>query len=233
MRKTRTRRRTSLTVVLTLFGISAAAQADPVENVIGLDVANPGVFVSSMDQLFESGAMDGYSISLWENAFDGSNPSTHTIVARFDDYEAHDSLTAQRVRHPGWARFGLAVRDLSTVVTSGFLIERLADGRVEADHRAGAAFVASVSDPTAYAAALSRLIDSTDNPGSVRLMESRFGGQGATHAVVISADSMAELNEYLDELLTSDTYREFAADVASIRTLRTVNGYRLVKRWSD
>lgn len=228
-----TRRKTSLTLVLALFGISAAAQADPVENVIGLEVTNPGAFVLSMDRLFASGAMSDYSISLWENSFDGSNPSTHTIVARFDDYESHDSLTAQRLQHPGWAQFGLAVRDLSTVVTSGFLIERLADGQVEDDHRAGAAFIASVSDPAAYADALSRLIDSTDNPGSVRLMESRFGGQGATHVVVISAESMAALNDYLDDLLTSDTYREFAADVASIRTLRTVNGYRLIKRWSD
>ncbi|MEM7502385.1 MAG: hypothetical protein AAF417_10095 [Pseudomonadota bacterium] len=227
------KRKTSLTLVLALFGITAAAQADPVENVIGLEVTNPGGFVGALDGLFESGAMSGYSVSLWENAFDGSNPSTHTIVARFDDYDAHDSLTAQRLQHPGWARFGLAVRDMSTIVTSGFLIERLADGRVEDDHRAGAAFIASVSDPAAYAAALSRLIDSTDNPGSVRLMESRFGGQGATHAVVISADSMAALNEYLDELLTSDTYREFASDVAGLRTLRTVNGYRLIKRWSD
>lgn len=228
-----TRRTTSLTLALALLGMSAAAQADPVENVIGLEVTNPGAFVSSMDRLFESGAMNDYTVSLWENSFDGSNPSTHTIVARFDDYESHDSLTAQRLQHPGWAQFGLAVRGLSTIVTSGFLIERLADGRVEENHRAGAAFVASVSDPAAYAEALSRLIDSTDNPGSVRLMESRFGGQGATHAVVISAENMASLNEYLDELLTSDTYRDFAADVASIRTLRTVNGYRLIKRWSD
>ena len=209
------------------------AGADPVENVIGLTVTSPGAFVASMDRLFASGAMDGYELSLWANAFDGSNPATHTIVARFEDYEAHDRLTAQRLQHPAWAQFGLAVRDLSTVDSTAMIVERLAEGSVEPDHRAAAAFSVSVSDPAAYAAALSRMLDATDGPGSTRLVEIRFGGEGATHAVVTSAPSLAALNEWTDELFASDAYRRFAADVASIREVRTVSGYSLVKRWGD
>lgn len=221
---------TSLAVGLLAVG---NASADPVENVIGLNVTSPGAFVTSMDRLFESGAMDGYELSLWANSFDGTNPATHTIVARFDDYEAHDRLTAQRVQHLAWAQFGLAVRDLSTIKSTAMVIERLADGRMEPDHRAAVAFSVSVSDPAAYSAALSRMLDATDGPGSTRLVEIRFGGEGATHAVVTSAPSLAILMEWTDELFASNAYRRFAADVAPIRDVRTVSNYRLVKRWGD
>lgn len=221
---------TTLSLGLVAFG---SANADPVENVIGLTVTNPGAFVTSMDALFASGAMDGYELSLWANSFDGSNPATHTIVARFEDYAAHDRLTAQRIEHPGWAQFGLAVRDLSTVSSTAMIIERLAEGSMEPGHRAAVAFSVSVSDPAAYAAALSRMLDATDNPGSTRLVEIRFGGEGATHAVVTSAPSLAELNEWTDELFASQPYRRFAADVAPIRDVRTVSSYSLIKRWGD
>ena len=220
----------SLAVGLLVIG---NASADPVENVIGLTVTNPGAFVASMDRLFESGAMEGYELSLWANSFDGTNPATHTIVGRFEDYEAYDRLTAQRIQHPGWAQFGLAVRDLSNIASSAMIVERLAQGSVEPDHRAGAAFSVSVSDPAAYAAALSRMLDATDGPGSTRLVEVRYGGEGTTHAVVTSAESHAILNEWVDELFATDAYRRFAADVAPIRKIRTVTSYTLVKRWGD
>ena len=227
--------RVRTTIASLAFGLLVIgnASADPVENVIGLNVTSPGAFVASMDRLFESDAMDGYELSLWANSFDGTNPATHTIVARFEDYDAHDRLTAQRVEHPAWAQFGLAVRDLSTVKSTAMVVERLAEGRMEPDHHAAVAFSVSVSDPAAYAAALSRMLDAADNPGSTRLVEIRFGGQGATHAVVTSAPSLAILNEWTDELFASDAYRRFAADVASIREVRTVSNYRLVKRWGD
>lgn len=224
-----------MTASLTLgfLAVANVSAADPVENVIGLSVSSPGALVASMDTLFESGAMDGYQISLWANSFDGTNPATHTIVARFEDYETHDRLTAQRLAHPGWARFGLAVRDVSQVTSTALVVERMANGRVEPDHRAGAAFIVSVADPAKYAAALSRMLDSTDNPGSTRLVELRFGGEGATHAVVTSAPSLSELHAWTDELFASDAYRRFSADVADIRRVQTVNNYALVKRWGD
>ena len=213
--------------------MATTASADPVENVIGLEVTSPGALVASLDRLFASGAMDGYELSLWANSFDGTNPATHTIVARFDDYAAHDRLTQQRLGHPGWAQFGLAVRDISSVTSTGLLIERFSEGRVEAGHRAGAAFIMAVSDPAAYATAFARFMDATDNPGSARLVESRFGGQGMTHAVVISAPSLAEMNEYFDELFAGDAYEDFIDDVGDIRTIRTVNNYTLIKRWDN
>lgn len=225
-------RRTIASLAIGLLAIGNAS-ADPVENVIGLNVASPGAFVTSMDRLFESGAMDGYELSLWANSFDGTNPATHTIVARFEDYDAHDRLAAQRTEHPAWAQFALAVRDLSTVKSTAMIVERLAEGSMEPDHRAAVAFSVSVSDPAAYAAALSRMLDATEGPGSTRLVEVRFGGEGATHAVVTSAPSLAILMEWTDELFASDAYRRFAADVAPIRDVLTVSNYSLVKRWGD
>lgn len=216
-----------------MFGLGSVVHAEPVEAVIGLDVENPGAFVSAMDNLFASGAMDAYQLSLWANVFDGSNPATHTIVARFDSYEDYESLTQQRLKHPGWLRFGLAVSDLSETTSTGLTVELLSEGEVRDDHRSGVAFIMSVSDPGKYAAAFARLSDAVENPGSLRLVQLRYGGMGATHAAVMSAPNSMGMNEYLDELLSSDAYAEFVAEVGDIRTIRTVNNYGLVKRWGD
>ena len=95
------------------------------------------------------------------------------------------------------------------------------------------AFIMTVSDPAKYAEEFTKLVGSMDNPGSVRLMELRFGGQGATHAALISAANMTALNEYLDKLLGSRAYRHFTAEVADIRTIQNVEMLRRVATFGD
>ena len=91
----------------------------------------------------------------------------------------------------------------------------------------------TVKDPAAYAAAFTDLIDAMDNPGSVRLMEIRAGGMGATHLAIITGDGMAAVNNYLDRLLASDAYRDFAGKVGEIRRINTVSMYRRVRTYGD
>jgi hypothetical protein len=96
-----------------------------------------------------------------------------------------------------------------------------------------AAFVMTISDPDAYTAAFREFVASSDNPGSTRLMELRFGGLGATHVVLISAPGSAALNEYLDELLSSDEYRVFAGKVNGIRTINNVEMLTRVRSYGN
>ncbi len=53
-------------------------------------------------------------------------------------------------------------------------VERLRDGSGWRKHGALAAFIMTVTDPATYTAAFAELIDSSENPGSVRLMELRL-----------------------------------------------------------
>lgn len=73
------------------------AKAQTVEAVVELDIENPPAFLNAADAMFESGAPDGYDIRVWTNAFDGTNPATHTLVAMFDGYDSQQALTEQRL----------------------------------------------------------------------------------------------------------------------------------------
>jgi len=213
-------------------GFNHAAE---VEAVIGLDVDNSRAFISAMDNMFESGAMDGYTLTIWANAFDGANPATHTLVASFDDYQAYDRLTRQRLGHTGWLEFQQAVEGASTATSSLMAVELYRAGEIADSHRSGVAFVMTVSDPAKYAAEFSKLTDAQGHPGSIRLMQLRYGSMGATHAVVLGAPNSAVMNEYLDDLLSSEDYADFAEEVADIRKINTVNnydvGHEFTSRW--
>lgn len=210
---------------------SGVVQAAPVEAVIGLDVDNSRAFVSAMDAMFESGAMDGYDLTIWANAFDGTNPATHTLVASFDGYESYDRLTRQRLDHSGWLEFLQAIEGTSTGTSSLMAVEAFKAGEIADSHRSGVAFIMTVRDPAKYAAEFSKLTRAQGHPGSIRLMQLRYGSMGATHAVVMTAPSSAAMNEYLDKLLASEDYADFVDEVGDIRTINTVNNYALVKRW--
>lgn len=110
-------------------------------------------------------------------------------------------------------------------------VELYKAGEMRDDHRSVVAFIMSVRDPAAYARALANLAEDVGHPGSLRLMQLRFGGTGATHVVLLSASDSVAMNEYLDRLLASDGYAEFAEDVRDIRTIRTVNFYSLARHW--
>lgn len=225
--------RKSLLVAIALlpFAFPSIGNADTVEAIYGLDVSNPAVVVGALNKLFESDAMDGHVASLWATEFNGSNPTTHVIAADFDDYAAYEAMTAKRRGSPDWLSYVLTTGDAISITGSTLAIERVATGGNWQEDGALAAFSMTVSDPARYATEFRKLIAAMDNPGSVRLLEVRAGGDGTTHYAVITAPNMTELNEYLDELLGSSAYRSFVQAVRPIRTISTVNMYRRVMSW--
>ena len=215
------------------FCLLARPAPNPIEAVFNIDVEKPRAYVAALDRLFESEAMQDQKVALWAATFDGSSPATHVVVAEFDSYEQYVSQGSQRTGSAAWSAFVLEANDIASTVSNGLVVQRLVDGDGWRGHGSLAAFIMTVKDPAAYTAAFSELIRSTDNPGSVRLMEMRAGGEGTTHVVLITAPGFVELNEYLDELLASAAYRDFAGKVSGNRTIRTVTMYRRIKTWGD
>ena len=220
-------------VVSSILCFMAVASAAPVEAVLGVRVNNPGVFMAAMEMLYRSDAVDDQHATVWAAAFDGSSPATHTVVVEYDSIEHYDRAVTQRNASPTWPRFGAMMRDASELLSTRMAVQLMVKGSGWRDHGALVATSMSVSDPAAYAAAFSKWTDAIDNPGSIRLMQMRFGGQGTTHVALFSGPNAAALNNSLDKMLASDAYARFARDVADIREIRTTTMYRRIRTFGD
>lgn len=216
-----------------LGGLSGLAVAAPMESVTGLDVHNTGAFMAALDRYFASNDARDNNVAIWAVEFAGESEISHLAIGDFEGYADYEKTTNTRDASAAWRAFVGSVTSLLDVESRLMAVERFREGSGWRQHGAMAAFVMTITDPTAYAAAFADFVDSTDNPGSVRLMELRFGGLGATHAVLISAANTTALNEYLDELLSSDEYTTFVRKVGQIRTIRNVQMLRRVKTYGN
>lgn len=214
-------------------GATGVAIAEPLESVIGLDVHNIGAFLSATDNYFETDDARDSKVTLWAVTFGGESDISHLAIADFGSYQEYEDITANQNSSPAWMAFVNSLPGLLDVKSRLMAVQRFRDGSGWQGHGAMAAFVMTISDPDAYTAAFREFVASSDNPGSTRLMELRFGGLGATHVVLISAPGSAALNEYLDELLSSDEYRVFAGKVNGIRTINNVEMLTRVRSYGN
>jgi hypothetical protein len=224
---------TTVTIAAALLALTSAAQAEPVQAVHSLAVENSAAFLGSLDTLFESDDLADLKVSVWAASYDGSSPTTHVIVEEFTDYDDHDRKTAARVGSDDWPRFVVSSNHTYSNTGSALHVQRLVDGSGWRNHGAAAVFVMSITDPGTYVDAFNEMVGAVDNPGSVRLMEARAGGMGVTHLAIITGESMASVNEYIDELFASRAYRTFAGKVSDIRKIRTVSLYRRIRTYGD
>ncbi len=209
-------------VSVVLAGTAGLVVAGPMESVLGLDVHNPGAFAAALNNYYESDESRDGNVAIWSVTFSGASEISHLAIGNFEGYDDYEKTTSDRNSNPAWRAFVGSLGGVLDVKSRLMAIERYRVGTGWRDHGAMAAYVMTITDPEAYAAAFAEFIEASENPGSVRLMELRFGGQGATHAVLISAAGSAALNEYLDELLSSDAYRVFVGKVGDIRTILNV-----------
>jgi hypothetical protein len=220
-------------IIAALTFVSGTAIADPVERYVALDVHNPRAFVAAFDNFRKSGIMDGTTASLWAATFDGSSPTTHVIAISYDDYAEMQNVDDRVSQSREWSNYLDAIEGTSDVTAISMGVQRLVSGSDWHNHGAGMVFNMTISNAASYATEFAKLLDSMDNPGSTRLIEIRAGGEGATHLAMITAPDFATLNNYVDELFSSDTYREFAAKVGGIRRINTTSIYRRLMSWED
>jgi len=215
------------------LGLAGVAQAQPVERYVSLDVHNPRAFVSALDAFRDSGAMDGSTTSLWAAMFGGSSPVSHVIVIGYDGYEEMQSIDERVQPSKEWDDYQEARAGTSDVLALSMGVQQIVDGDGWHNHGAAMVFNMTVSDPARYAQAFTRLIESSENPGSVRLIQMRAGGEGASHIAAITAPDFATLNNYMDELFASREYTHFADEVRSIRRIIDTSIYRRVRTWDN
>ena len=219
----------SLTAIL--MALSANAYADPVERVVSIDVHNTRAQLAALDQLFASDVMRGQKATLWAPLFPGTSAANRTLVIEYESFADLVESTRRVSESAEWMRFQQAVDGTSDVVSNAMAQQVLVEGSGWSNHGGLVAAIMTVTDPAVYVPAFQEMIDSLDNPGSIRLMQMRYGG-GATNMVALfSAPDPAAANQFIDELQASDAFEEFAAKVAGIRTINNVTILRRIKTW--
>ena len=119
------------------------------------------------------------------------------------------------------------------VLSNSMAQQMMVDGSGWTNHGALIAVTMTVSDAATYVPAFAEMIESVDNPGSIRLMQMRYGG-GATNMVALfSAPDPAAANKYIDDLQGNDAFQEFAAKVSGVRTINNISLLRRVKGWGE
>ena len=211
-----------------LLAAANIANAQAIESVFGLDVSNPRAFVAALGRLDESNPTGGQTVTVWANAYDGSSPATHTVVVGYNSFEEREAAIEQRNASKGWVDFQQTLVGVSDLVNTSMAVEAFREGSGWEGHGALSATLMTVTDPAEYAEAFGRLVDRIENPGSIRLMQMPFGGEGTTHVALFTAPNSAVLAQFLTDMVASDEYRRFNNDVEDIRRINTVNLYRRV-----
>ena len=210
------------------FAGSAAAQ---VEQVTSLTVNNPAGLIATLDDFIAVGEAQASSVTVLQHMIDGTDPSTHTIVAIFDDMEELESSMNRRATSKAWAAAQRSLSGQGTVNSSVLAIQRRTWGD---DHwQEGnylAAVMVMVSEAPKWMEAMEELNASREirNPGMVRVV--RLRGAPATHAVLIAAPTYAGLINFMEGTEMSDPFRKMREATES----RTVGMqiYRVAKVWT-
>lgn len=217
-------------IVLTL---SAFSHADPVERVVSLDVSNSMAQMAAMDQFFTSDLMANQKATLWTPMFPGASNANRTLVIGFDSFEDLVARDQRVFQSAEWTTFQQAAEGSSEVVSNSMAQQLMVDGSGWSEHGALLAVTMSVRDPAAYAAAFAEMIKAVENPGSIRLMQMRYGGGETTHVALFSAPDVAAANKYVDDLQGNEAFEKFSADVANIRRVNNISMLRRIKTWGE
>lgn len=223
----------SSTLAIIVMTVSALSYADPVERVVSLDASNTRAQLAAMDQFFTTDLMRGQKATLWAPMFPGSSPVNRTLVISFDSFE--DLMTRDRrvFNSQEWMSFQQAAEGSSEVVSNSMAQQLLAEGSGWTNHDGLLVVTMSVSDPATYVAAFREMIKSVNNPGSIRLMQMRYGGGATNHVALFSAPDPAAANKYVDELQGNDAFQEFSAKVADMRKVNNISMMRRIKTWGE
>jgi hypothetical protein len=211
--------------------LSAFSHANPVERVVSLDVSNSVAQIAAMDQFFSSVVMNNQKVTLWAPMFPGAGNASHTLVIGFDSFEDLVARDQRVFQSPEWATFQQAAEGSAEVVSNSMAQQLLVAGSGWSNHGALLFVSMSVKDPVTYAAAFAEMIKGVKNPGSIRLMQMRYGGGATTHVALFSAPDAVAANQYVDYLQGNKAFQDFAARVVDNRKVNNISMMRRVKTW--
>ena len=213
---------------LACFTTAALAQ---VEQVTSMTVSNPAAAVANIDHYMATGEAQAQSVTLLRHMHDGTDPSTHTVVAIFDDLETLENSMNRRAKSANWAAAARGGASVSTVNSSLLAIQRQTwgnDGWEEGNYLT--AVLINTRDGAAWIDAVDEMHRTTDvdNPGMMRIV--RLRGGPASHAVLISAPTYAGMIQYMEETEASDAFATMRAKIQTSIVGTMV--YHVAKVWN-
>jgi len=220
--------KTFLIPLLAFSSLSAFAQ---VEQVTALTVTNPGGFIATIDQYQASIENNAQSVTLLAHVHDGVDPSTHTIVAIYDDLDALESAMEGRMGSAAWATLIRSLASISTANSTALAMQKRTWGD-NAWEEGGylAAVMVNVTNSASWLGAMDawNRSNKVNNPGMVRIVKLR--GAPANHAVLIAGSDYADVINFMENVEAS---KEFA-DLQGAAEAQVVGStyYRVVKVWN-
>ena len=220
-----------LTVVTFALFSSSAAFAQ-VERVFGLTISDPARFIEVIDEYRSSGTESDYKLTLLQQVVDGGDPSTHTLVSLHKDAAALEKTMDAHVGSKDFQDYIRARSRVSKGTSNVLAVHRQNFGRN--DWREGD-FVTvvniNVRDVSKFLAAHEALHKKTKikMPGMKRVVS--LISAGSSHAVLLSAPSLAELFDYSDKFSTSAEFAEYRQNNGGTQATGTML-LRVVKVWN-
>ena len=214
---------------LLAFGSSSAYAQ--VEQVTELTVTDSRAMVATIDQYVASGEVEAQSVNLLAHIHDGVNPSTHTVVAIYDDLETMESGMEERLASAAWATLLRSTASISTANSTALAIQLRTWGDNAWDESGYlAAVLVNAADNASWLAAMDawNRTNNVENPGMIRIVKLR--GAPANHAVLIASSSYADLINFMESVEASDEFATLrgAAEAQVVGTTY----YRVVKVWN-
>jgi hypothetical protein len=190
---------------------------------------NPAGVVAALDKYMASPTgrnNPGYPI-LNQYIVNGTDAATHNIVVVFPSTEAMDQANLANALSADWAVFLSEMGDAST--SSGELLYQStgvsvgSQAAVTSSNPISQWVTMEVTDPAEYVDAWLELAEEYqgDQVFSQLIAIGADGRQGATHNLVISADSMTGL--FSDPVNESRGWSEFVGDIQGIRSIISRN----------
>lgn len=217
--------------LVSILLFSASSAWSQVEQVTALTVSNPAAFIATIDQYQASGEATANSVSLLAHMHDGTAPSTHTVVAIYDDLDTVEETMDNRATSAAWATLVRSVASAATVDSSALAIQRRTWGD-DAWEEGGylAAVLIAAADDKSWVSAMDdwNRANRVRNPGMVRIV--RLRGAPASHAVLLASPSYADLISFMEAVEGSDAFAALR-QAAEARVVDTTI-YRVAKVWT-
>ena len=218
-------------VLVSLLSFANGSVYAEVEQVTALTVSNPSAMIATIDQYMASGETGAQSVTLLAHMHDGVDPSTHTVVAIYDDLETLESALDGRANSTAWAALLRSTASISKANSSLLAIQRRTwgeNGWDEGDYLT--AVLINAVDDASWLAAMDgwNRSNKVKNPGMVRIVRLR-GGAPASHAVLLASSSYADLINFMEGVEASEEFASLRSAAEAMTVGTTV--YRVAKVW--
>ena len=228
-----------ITFLIAIFFASYSFSADgPFLGLFGIKTDNPAAVVAATDALNKDCKNpEGVTVTLVAEAFNGSEPTTHTYLVGFPNNAAYVKWNPQISTCPGWAKYFETMNPISEETVSALAFP-LAGGGDATKDTVFVNFFANVSRPDKFLPAYEDLMEiaSSDGscPGSWGLFAIGPGvtpDQFGTHIAFCGYPDLATYMEQAQVRVPTKAFQRFIRKTFRISENKGVTNSFVVKRY--